>query len=141
MMDMVITLLAVGLAAVAVTLAVARIRAQRRTEGTARELMETHREFGKSIDRLFEAVAAPNPAGVSRRNSPNETSSFYGVRRARAVSQSGRAAFCGDSRRYGSMQPAYWARHSRIRFSENYRWEDEWTSHEDDAYERASRLA
>lgn len=140
MMDMVINLLAVGLAAVAVTLAVARIRAQRKTEETARGLVEARREFGKSMDRLFEAVAAQNPAGASRRSSPNETSAFYGARRARSVSQSGRAAVCGGSRRYGSAQPAYWARHSRIRFSEN-RWEDEWNSHEDDAYERASRLA
>lgn len=140
MMDMIISLLAVGLAAVAVTLAVARIRAQRRTEETAQGLMEARREFGKSMDRLFEAVAAQNPVDASRRSSQRGASPYYGGRRARSVSQSGRAAFCGGSRRYGSPQPAYWARHSRIRFSEN-RWEDEWTSHEDDAYERASRLA
>ena len=140
MMDMVINLLAVGLAAVAVTLAVVRIRAQRRTEETAQGLMEARREFGKSMDRLFKAVAAQNPAGASRRSSPRGASPRYVGRRARAVSQSGRAAVCGGNRRYGSAQPAYRARHSRIRFSEN-RWEDEWNSHEDDAYERASRLA
>lgn len=131
MMDMVINLLAVGLAAVAVALAVARIRARKQTEEAARDLMEAHREFGKSIERLSDIVTAQDRADVSRRSSQRETSAFYGGRRARSVSRSGRAAFCGGNRRYGSTHPAYWARHSRVRFAESHRWEDEWTSHED----------
>ena len=131
MMDMVVNLLAIGLAAVAVALAVARIRARRRLEESQRELVEARREFGKSIERLFEIVTAQDRADASRRSSQKETSEFYGGRRARSVSQSGRAAFCGGNRRYGSTQPAYWARHNRIRFAESHRWEDEWTSHED----------
>ena len=130
-MDMIVNLLVAGLVVISVALAVARIRARRRLEESQRELVEARREFGKSIERLFEIVTAQDRAGASRRNSQRETSSFYGGRRARSVSQSGRAAFCGGSRRYGSTQPAYWARHSRMRFAESHRWEDEWTSHED----------
>ena len=140
-MDIVVNLLVAGLAVISVALAVARIRARKRLEESQRKLVESRRKFGKSIERLFEVVAAQNPVDVSRRNSSKETPPFYGGRRARSVSQSGRAAFCGGNRRYGSTQPAYLARHSRIRFTENHRWEDEWTSDEDDAYERSSHLA
>ena len=66
MMDMVVNLLAIGLAAVAVALAVARIRERRRLEESARGLMESHREFGKSIERLFLIVAAQKSAADSR---------------------------------------------------------------------------
>lgn len=135
MMEMAIILLALGLAAVAVALAVARIRAQRRTAETARDLMESHREFEDSIDKLIGIlIADQNFGGASGRSSQN------GGSRARPVSQNGRAA-CAGSGRYGSPQSAYRTRRNRIRFAENYSWEDEWTPHEDDAYERALRLA
>ena len=130
-MDMIVNLLVAGLVVISVALAVARIRARRRLEESQRELVEARREFGKSIERLFEIVTAQDRADVSRRSSQRETSAFYGGSRARSVSQSGRAAFCGSNRRYGPTQPAYWARHNRMRFAESHRWEDEWTSHED----------
>lgn len=130
-MDMIVNLLVAGLVVISVALAVARIRARRRLEESQRELVEARREFGKSIERLFEIVTAQDRADASRRSPQRETSAFYGGRRARSVSQSGRAAFCGSNRRYGATQPAYWARHSRMRFAESHRWEDEWTSHED----------
>ena len=130
-MDMIVNLLVAGLVVISLALAVARIRARRRLEESQRELVEARREFGKSIERLFEIVTAQDRADASRRSPQRETSAFYGGRRARSVSQSGRAALCGGNRRYGATQPAYWARHSRMRFAESHRWEDEWTSHED----------
>ena len=78
MMDMVVNLLAIGLAAIAVALAVARIRARRRLEESQRKLVESRREFGKSIERLFRIVAAPKSAADSR--------------------ESTRSPLCGDNR-------------------------------------------
>ena len=66
MMDMVVNLLAIGLAAIAVALAVARIRARRRLEESQRKLVESRREFGNSIERLFRIVAAQKSAADSR---------------------------------------------------------------------------
>ena len=68
MMDMVVNLLAIGLAAIAVALAVARIRARRRLEESQRKLVESRREFGKSIERLSRIVAAQKSAADSRKN-------------------------------------------------------------------------
>ena len=66
MMDMVVNLLAIGLAAVAVALAVARIRERRRLEESQRKLVESRREFGKSIERLFLIIVAQKSAAGSR---------------------------------------------------------------------------
>ena len=66
MMDMVVNLLAIGLAAVAVALAVARIRERRRLEESQRKLVEAHREFGKSVERLFLIIVAQKSAADSR---------------------------------------------------------------------------
>ena len=66
MMDMVVNFLAIGLAAIAVALAVARIRARRRLEESQRKLVESRREFGKSIERLFHIVVAQKSAADSR---------------------------------------------------------------------------
>lgn len=68
MMEVVVNLLAIGLAAVAVALAVARIRARRRLEESARGLMESHREFEKSIERLSRIVSSPKFAADSRKS-------------------------------------------------------------------------
>ena len=66
MMEMVVNLLAIGLAAVAVALAVARIRERRRLEESQRKLVEAHREFGKSVERLFLIIVAQKSAADSR---------------------------------------------------------------------------
>jgi len=66
MMDMVVSLLAIGLAAVAVALAVARIRARRQLVESQRKLVESRREFGNSIERLSRIVAAQKSAADSR---------------------------------------------------------------------------
>ena len=78
MMDMVVNFLAIGLAAIAVALGVARIRARRRLEESQRKLVESRREFGKSIERLSRIVVAQKSAADSR--------------------ESTRSPLCGDNR-------------------------------------------
>lgn len=66
MMDVAIYLLVAGLVVISAALAVARIRERRRLEESQRKLVESRREFGKSIERLFRIVVAQKSAADSR---------------------------------------------------------------------------
>ena len=69
MMDVVINLTVAVLVVISAALVVARIRAQRRLEESQRKLLESHREFGKSLERLVSVAASQDRVDVSRRSS------------------------------------------------------------------------
>lgn len=115
MMETIFGLLALGLAAVAAALVVARVRSEKRLEESTRALMESHREFGNSIERLVSVVVAQDYAAASQ-----------GARSAYPTTS--RAPFCGRRRRNGAVSAAYRATfHARSRYAANDAWEgDEW---------------
>lgn len=125
MMETVLGLLALGLAAVAVALMVARARAGKRMEESTRALMDARREFGDSIERLYNVVVAQDSDDASRRSSGRETWAHNGARPAYPTIK--RAAFYGRRRNH-VISNAFWSPpHARNLYAANDDWEDEWT--------------
>ena len=115
MMDATINLIVAALVVISAALVVARIREGKRMEKSTRALMESRREFGKSIERLYSVVVAQDSAGLS----PRARSAYPTTRRA---------PFCGYRRRNGAASAIYRATfHARNRYAANDAWEDdEW---------------
>ncbi len=139
MMETIFGLLALGLAAVAAALVVARARSEKRLEESTRALMESHREFGNSIERLVSVVVAQDYAAASRRSSGMEFWAHEGARPAYLTITTTRAPFCGRRRRNGAVAAAYRAKsHPRSRYAANDAWEEgEWTVENNGADEYA----
>ena len=125
MIDIAISLVAAGLVVVSVALVVARIREGKRMEESTRALMDARREFGDSIERLYNVVVAQDSADASRRSSGGVTWAHDGARPAYPTIK--RAPFYGR-RRNRAASVVYWSPfHARNRHVANDAWEDEWT--------------
>lgn len=134
-MDIAISLIAAGLVMVSVALVVARIREGKRMEESTRALIEARREFGDSIERLYNVVVAQDSADASRRSSGRETWAHDGARPAYPTIK--RAAFYGRRRNHAASV-AFWSPpHARNLYAANDDWEDEWTAENGGADEYA----
>lgn len=113
MMDLAVNLIVAALVAISAALVVARIREGKRMEKSTRALMESHREFGNSIERLVSVVVTQDYAAASQ-----------GARSAYPTTI--RAPFCGYRRRNGAAYRATF--HARSRYAASDAWEEgEWT--------------
>ena len=91
-MDATINLIVAALVVISAALVVARIREGKRMEKSTRALMESRREFGKSIERLYSVVVAQGSADASSRSSGMESWARKGVRSAYITTI--RVSFC-----------------------------------------------
>ena len=134
-METILSLLAFGLAAVAVALMVARARSGKRLEESTRRLIEARREFGVSIERLYSVVVAQDSAGASRRSAGRETWAREGAHPAYPAIK--RAPFYGRRRNHAASN-AFWSPiHARNLYAPNDAWEDEWIAENGGADEYA----